>query len=216
MQPRNSPKRPLRLDHLAAAVRAFVFAHFAHRRLALLVDRLCAVAFGIAAAGEEEAVLADAVDHRLAALVALVGRGRSAGVFDLVQRAVHDFVERAVEILQQLDPVEMLFLDLVELQFHPGGELHVHDVGERLDQFVGDDRAEHRGVESPVDLLDIFAVLNRLNDAGVGAGPADAELLQLLHQARFGEPRRRLGEMLAWDRSRSGRPACFSASSGRS
>ena len=68
--------------------------------------------------------------------------------------------------------------------------------GKRLDQFVGDDRAEQGCIKPPLLLLDIFAVLNRLNNAGVCARPADAKLLEHFHQARFGKPWRRLGEML--------------------
>ena len=86
-------------------------------------------------------------------------------MFDFVQGAVHGFVEWAVEILEQLHPIEMLLLDFVELQFHAGGEFHIHDFGEGLDKFVGDDAAEHGGEKTAVDLLDIFAVLNGLDDA---------------------------------------------------
>ena len=64
-----------------------VLADFAKRRLALLIDRLRRRTFAIAAR-QEESILADAIEHRLTALRALIRTGRSAGVFDLFQRAV--------------------------------------------------------------------------------------------------------------------------------
>src|SRR6185436_13741137 len=116
------------LDHFLAALGAFVVADFAHLRLALLIDGLCAVAGGVAGAGEKKSVLADAIAHRPAALLAVIGRWRAAGVIELVEGAFDVFVERAVEILEQLHPIEMLFLDLVELELHASGELDVHDL----------------------------------------------------------------------------------------
>src|SRR5207248_33223 len=97
----------------------------------------------------------------------------AAGVLDLGERAIHDGVERAVEILKQLDPVEMLFFDLIELQLHAGGEADVHYLGERLNQLRGDDRAEHRCEKAAIDLLDVLAILDRLNDARIGGRAAD-------------------------------------------
>ncbi len=184
------------LDHFPPAYRALVLRYFAQHRLALRIDRLGAVAFGVTGAGKEKSVLADAIDHRPLALGALVRRGASSRVLDLPECAGHGFVKRAVKVAQQLDPVEMLFFDLVELQFHSRRELHVHDFREGLDELVGHDRSEHRGMESAIDLHHVFAILDRLNDAGVRARPADPELLQRLHQARLGKARRGLREML--------------------
>src|SRR5204863_199280 len=100
-------KAPAAFDHVAPADRALVFGDLANRGLSLLIHRAGGVAFAIAA-GEEKAVLADAIEHRAAALLAFIWRRRAAGVLDFFQCAVHDGMERAVEILQQLDPVEML------------------------------------------------------------------------------------------------------------
>src|SRR4029079_7919015 len=49
--------------------------------------------------------------------------------------------------------------------------------------------------------LDVAAVLEHLEDRGIGRGPADAELFHALDQRGLGEARRRLGEMLG-DRQR--------------
>ena len=118
-------------------------------------------------------------------------------------------MERAVKIAEELHPVQVLLFDFVELQFHPGRELDVHDLRERLHQFVRHDRPEHRRMEPAIDLLDIFPILNRLDDAGIRARPADAELLEHLDQARLGKPRRRLREMLARLTIRSDTPPVF-------
>src|SRR5215217_7732761 len=64
------------LDHLAPAVRALVLTHLPQRGLALLVDRLRVAALAVLAR-EEEAVLADAVQHRRAALLTRVRRFRA-------------------------------------------------------------------------------------------------------------------------------------------
>src|SRR5204863_288616 len=77
------------LDHVAPADRALVLRNFAHRRLALLIDRLRIAALAVFA-GEEEAVLADAIQHPVAALAAFVRAFGAAGVLDLAERAIDD------------------------------------------------------------------------------------------------------------------------------
>jgi len=89
-------------------------------------------------------------------------------VFDLAECAFDDAVEGAVEIAEELDPVGVLLLDVVELELHAGGEADVHDLGDGLDQLVGDDGPEHGREKAAVLLGDVFAVLDRLDDAGVG------------------------------------------------
>src|SRR5690606_26934304 len=76
------PDPPAALAHLAAADRAVVLRPLAHLRLALLINRLGVIALAVLA-GEEKAVLADAVEHVLTALFALVRGWRSAGMLDL-------------------------------------------------------------------------------------------------------------------------------------
>src|SRR6185437_9175050 len=188
-------KAPAPLDHVAAADGAFIFAHLAQRWLALQIDRLGRLALLIGA-GQEEAVLADAIEHLLAALGAVERAFRAAGMLKFSKRPLDDLVERAVKIAEQLHPVQVFLFDLIELTFHARRALHVHDVGKGLDQLVGDDLAQQRRMKTTIDLLHILAILNRLNDAGIGAGPADTKLLQLLDQRGLGKPGRRLREML--------------------
>ena len=86
--------------------------------------------------------------------------------------------------------------NVVELVLEIGGEA-VFDIAleEALEE-RGDDAAAILGDEALLLEPHIVAVLQHLEDRGIGRGPADAELLELLHQARLGVARRRLGEML--------------------
>ena len=67
---------------------------------------------------------------------------------------------------------------------------------EEADQERGDQPAAILRDEAPLLQPDIFAVLQHRQDGGVGGGPADAQFLHLLDQARLGIARRRLGEVL--------------------
>jgi hypothetical protein len=59
-----------------------------------------------------------------------------------------------------------------------------------------DDLAQVRGVEALVLQLHVPPVHDRRDDLRVGGGAPDAERFQFLHQARLGEARGRLGEVL--------------------
>ena len=50
------------------------------------------------------------------------------------------------------------------LSFHVSGELQIEDLGKLLDQQVVDRHAQIGGVEPPFLLLDVAAVLDRLDD----------------------------------------------------
>ena len=126
---------------------------------------------------------------------------RSICVFGGLERVL----ERIVELVEHLDHVFLGGRDVVELVFHVGGELQVEDLGEMLDQQVGDDHAQVGGEEAPLLLFDVAAVLDRLDDRGVGAGPADVLLLQGLDQRRLAVAGRRLGEVLGGVEARAGR-----------
>ena len=65
-----------------------------------------------------------------------------------------------------------------------------------LDEQVGDEEAELGRVELALPLLHVVAGLDGPDDGGIGRGPADAVLLELLHEARLAEARRRLREVL--------------------
>ena len=106
------------------------------------------------------------------------------------------FLKRIVELVEHLDHVVLGGGDLVELVFHVGGELQVEDLGELLDQQVVDGHPQIGRVEPPFFLLDVAAVLDRLDDRGIGAGPADRLFFEGLDQRGLAVARGRLGEVL--------------------
>ena len=65
---------------------------------------------------------------------------------------------------------------------------------------LGEEAVDHpshvRGQETLLVEDHVFPLLEGGDDAGVGRGPADAELLQGLDQAGLGEAWRRFGEVL--------------------
>ena len=125
----------------------------------------------------------------------LVERGDD--VADLqVARLLHRVREVAPERAHHRPPVRAPAGDVVELLFERGGEAGVDVMLEEADQERGDQPAAILRDEPPVLQPHIVAVLQHGEDGGVGGGPADAQLLHLLHQARLGIARRRLGEVL--------------------
>ena len=93
-------------------------------------------------------------------------------------------------------PLLLAVADLVEHVLHLRGE-SVLDVGaEVLDQELADDLADVGRDEGAAAHLDVAAIAQRLDDRGVGRGPADAVGLERLDEARLGVARRRLREVL--------------------
>ena len=104
--------------------------------------------------------------------------------------------EIAPELAQQVAPFDLVVGDTVELFFEVGGEIIFDIAGKEAFQERDDDAAAvFRHQPALVD-ADIFAVLQNLQDRGIGRGPADAELLHALDQRGLGVTRRRLGEVL--------------------
>ena len=68
--------------------------------------------------------------------------------------------------------------------------------GKVLHEEIRHQDAEVRGDELSLFQLDVFPVLDRAEDRGVGAGPADAVFLQFADERGLGEAGRRLGELL--------------------
>ena len=105
--------------------------------------------------------------------------------------------ELAPEVAQQLAPGDLVVGDAVELLLEIGGEIVFDVAGEE----AFEERREHAalvlGNEALLVDAHIAAVLEHLQDRGVGRGPADAELLHALDQRGFRIARRRLGEVLA-------------------
>ena len=98
--------------------------------------------------------------------------------------------------LQHLLPVELVVGDAVELLFEVGGEI-VFDIAlEEALQEPTTTRPLSSGIKPLLVDAHIAAVLQHLQDRGIGRGPADAELFHALDQRGFRIARRRLGEML--------------------
>src|SRR5690606_615038 len=178
---------PLALDQLAAALRALL-ADRARLLLLLAVQRLRVAALRVAGAAEEATVAAPADDQRSAALGALGGvRGDDlaqdlvAALLPLLER----LLERAVELAEHLAPVQVALLDAVQLVLHLAGEAHVEEVREEPHEELRHRLAQRRGMEALLLELDVLPVHERRDDLRVRGRPADAELLQLLHEARL-------------------------------
>src|SRR6266849_5625355 len=110
--------------------------------------------------------------------------------------AGHRGGEVAPEILHHLLPGNAAVGDLVELVLEIGGEGVLDIALEEALEEGGHDAAAILGDEALLVDPHIFSVLQHLDDRGIGGRAADAELLELLHQARLAVARRRLGEVL--------------------
>ena len=104
--------------------------------------------------------------------------------------------EPVPELLQQRAPVDTPVRDRVELLLQVSGELVLHIALEEVLQEGRDNAPAVFRQEAFALQPNIVAVLQDLDDRGVGGGAADAELLQPLDQTRLRIARRRLGEML--------------------
>ena len=172
-------------------------------------------AFGVVRAADEGAELAE-LERQLAvaavragARVGAVGFRREdvrreeivEGVEDLGRAQVLGLADRgrevAPEIAQDLFPVDLAVGDAVELLFEVGREVVGDELLEEALQEGDDEEPLVLGDEALLLQPDIFALAQHGEDRGVGRGPADAELLHALDEARLGVARRRLGEMLA-------------------
>ena len=118
-------------------------------------------------------------------------------VLGLVDRAD----EVAPEIAQHVAPRHLVVGDEIELLLEAGREIVFDVFGEEAFEEGDDDAAAVLRIEPALVEPHIFAVLEHLQDRGVGRGPADAELFQALDQRGLGIARRRLGEMLGRRRS---------------
>ena len=107
--------------------------------------------------------------------------------------------EIAPEIAQDLLPVDLVVGDPVELLFEVGGEIVFHVAAEEAFQERDDEAALVLGNEALLLDPHIFAVAQDLQHRRIGGWAADAELFHALDEARLGEARRRLGEMLGRD-----------------
>ncbi|VTR68200.1 hypothetical protein DESC_70040 [Desulfosarcina cetonica] len=130
------------------------------------------------------------------------GAGQAGGQSDALD-AEHAFpglvqfpAEGTVKLLEQCQGFHFGLLDAVQVVFQARGEFHIQDFGKAGDEQIVDDEAQLRGVKVALEQFHVSLVPDRGKNRGIGAGPADAVLLQFLDQRGFGKARRRLGEML--------------------
>ena len=156
------------------------------------------IAFGIACTGDEAAGFAE-FDLQLVLAAFGAGfvqflRGEFGALdafffFNLLVEAFPEFVHHG-------HPRAFAVGDFVQLVFQFRGEIVVHILLEMLGEEFIDDVARVGGLEAALFHNHIFAVFQRFDDAGVCGRAADAVFFQCLHQGRFVEARRRLGEVL--------------------
>src|SRR5690606_30016474 len=105
-------------------------------------------------------------------------------------------LERGPELLHQRNPVLLAARDRVELVLEARGEVVVHVSAEVRAEELRHRAADVGGPEAAALHLHVLAEQQGLDDRGVGGRAPDSVLLQRLDQRRFGEARRRLGEVL--------------------
>ena len=138
------------------------------------------------------AIGARRIDVRPQHVVERIQHLGNAQVLDVVDRAD----EAGPEILQHLLPGNLVVGDAVELLFQIGGEVILDIAREEVFEEGDHDAALVLAMQALLVELDVAAVLQHLQDRGVGRGTADAELFHALDQRRLREARRRFGEML--------------------
>ena len=111
-------------------------------------------------------------------------------------RLLDGLVEGLPEAQQHLLVAAVSGGDAVEILLQAGGEVVLHVAAEEGGQKGRDDAAAILRQEAFLLQPDVVAVLQNLQDRGVGRGAADAQLFHSLDQARLAEARRRLGEVL--------------------
>ena len=100
------------------------------------------------------------------------------------------------EIAQHLLPIDASAGHVVELVFEVGGEIVLDIALEKARQKGGDEPPAVLRHKAPFFEPDIGAVLQDLQDRCISRRTADAELFELLDEARLGVARRRLREVL--------------------
>src|SRR5690606_6054114 len=207
--PRNRrvPGHETALRVVRAAVKGTPLAAAAHDDLAaalgavharLLQQGLREATLGITGTGQEAAVTA-VLDDQLAT-------AHLAGLIRLFDGEFHPArlafgpgehrLKALVELAQDLAPGALARFDVVGFLFHARRELDVDDVREMFLEQRRDRGPELGRLEAAVLLGHVTPFLDRFDDRGVGAGPADPVLFQRLDQHRLGIAGRRLGEML--------------------
>ena len=108
-------------------------------------------------------------------------------------RTLDTVLATEVEVVEPVGTSLVTRGDRVEFVFHRGGEVVVDQPAEMLLE-QSDDRERDPGRHQRAALLvDVAAVLDRLDDRAVRRRPADAEILECLDQRRLGVARGRRG-----------------------
>ncbi len=113
-----------------------------------------------------------------------------------VSAAAKLLLKRIIKLVEHLDHVRLGRGDLVQLAFHMSRELQVQDLGELLDKQIRHRHTKVRRVESPFFLLDVAAILDRLDDWRICAGATDCLFFEGFDEGGLAVPRRGLREML--------------------
>ena len=159
------------------------------------------LALGVVLAAHELPV-APELDHQPAGFAAFFGAAgtpllqEDLGGLHLVAGILHVLVERVVERAQDGRPSPIALGDVVQLLFHVRREPYVHDFGEQVDQDVGHHHPDVLREQAAVLHASVAAVEQRGDRGCVRRGSSDPVLFQRFHQARLGEARRRLREVL--------------------
>lgn len=125
-----------------------------------------------------------------------LARATGFGAIDRLVLLFNQLAEGIPEAGHQRNPVFLATRHRIELVFQLGGEVVVHVLGEVAGQKLGHRTADVGRAEAAAFHFHVLAEQQGLDDRGVGRRAADAIFFQRLDQRRFGEARRRLGEVL--------------------
>ena len=180
------------VDGEAAGVLAFRVVGAANE--ATVPPELQAQAPGVASRAEPRV---GAVGRRREEVCAEVGVERVDHVGDFQLAGLfHGEAELIPERLHHRPPIGPAAADVVQLLLEPGGEPGIDIALEKAGEERRDQAPAILGNKALGLHTDVLTVPQDRQDAGIGARPADAELLHFLDQAGLGEARWRLGEML--------------------
>ena len=190
-------------DHQRSAALRARLVRLLRLLLLLALQRSCAFAVRETRAGLEAAAAAPADHHRRFALRALLRR-----LLHLLRRRLHRAVQRGlqrlVDVAHDRHPVALAARHFVQLRLHLRREVDVEEAAEVLDEQVVYGLSEVGWPQHSLLALDVAAVLDRRERRRVGARPADAFLLHLLHQRGLRVPWWRLGEVLVGEQLAQG------------
>ena len=129
----------------------------------------------VAAHAHRDGLAGGGIAAELARLRHLLARDGALDPLDLVDEGLPELGERR-------GPLFLAARHRVQLVLHRRGEAVLHVAMEVMGEEAVDDLADVGRHEAPAVHLDVFAILQRGDDARIGRGAADAVLLQRLDQ----------------------------------